>query len=154
VRIKPTDKDLSTSFIQSRHYSPVMPRITKYWLGAYCDEDLVGLLTLGWGTRPRHTIQKIFPTLDTSDYYEIGKLCMDDSMPHNSESHMLSKVVKWMKLNTPHARYLFTWSDGLVGKPGYVYQSSNFLYGGFIWTDTYVSESGEKITPDITKSVA
>ncbi len=42
---------------------------------------------------------------------------------------------------------MFTWADGLVGKPGYVYQSANFLYGGFSFTDTYVSETGEKIHP-------
>jgi hypothetical protein len=41
----------------------------------------------------------------------------------------------------------FTWSDGLVGKPGYVYQAANFLYGGFSFTDTYVSKTGEKIHP-------
>ena len=33
------------------------------------------------------------------DYYEIGKMCMLDEMPKNSESQMLSKVVKWMKID-------------------------------------------------------
>jgi hypothetical protein len=34
-----------------------------------------------------------------------------------------------------------------VGKPGYVYQAANFMYGGFIWTDVYISPEGEKIHP-------
>ena len=34
-----------------------------------------------------------------------------------------------------------------MGKPGYVYQSANFLYGGFIWTQIYISDKGEKIHP-------
>ena len=28
---------------------------------------------------------------------------------------------------------------------GYVYQSANFLYGGFIWSDVYISKTGEKV---------
>ena len=72
---------------------------------------------------------------------------MLDEMPRNSESQMLSKVVKWMKKNTPERLFLYTWADGIVGKVGYVYQSFNFYYGGFIWTDIYVSDKGEKIHP-------
>ena len=123
-----------------------MPRLTKWYLGAFVDDELVGVITLGWGTRPMHTIRKLFPELGTSDYFEIGKMCMDESMPRNSESQFLSKTIEWMKNNT-NCMYLFTWADGIVGKAGYVYQSANFLYGGFIWSDIYVAKTGEKIHP-------
>ena len=143
--IKEITKYVATEFIMSRHYSPVMPKLTKHYCGYYVDDVLQGVVTFGWGTRPKHTIQKLFPTLDTTDYYEIGKMCMDEEMPRNSESQMISKTLDWMKKNTPNIKYLYTWADGIVGKPGYVYQASNFLYGGFIWSDVYVSESGEKV---------
>ena len=144
--IKLIDKYTAAKFITSRHYSPVMPRLTKYYCGYFIEDVLQGVLTFGWGTRPKHTIQKLFPKLDTKDYYEIGKMCMDDSMGKNSETQMLSCVLKWLKENTD-IKFLFTWADGIVGKPGYVYQAFNFLYGGFIWTDTYVTEKGEKVHP-------
>ena len=60
---------------------------------------------------------------------------------------MISAVVKWMKENTPERQFLYTWADGIMGKPGYVYQAANFLYGGFIWTQIYISDKGEKIHP-------
>jgi hypothetical protein len=41
----------------------------------------------------------------------------------------------------------------MLGKAGYVYQGSNFLYGGFIWTDSYFSNDGEKIHPRSTKEL-
>ena len=72
---------------------------------------------------------------------------MDDSMGKNSETQMLSAALKWLKEKEPKLKYLFTWADGIVGKPGYVYQAFNFLYGGYIMTDTYVSSKGEKIHP-------
>ena len=144
--LKEVNKYTAAEFVSTRHYSAVMPRLTKYYLGYFNNEELVGVITFGWGTRPKHTIQKLFPELDTKDYYEIGKMCLDDKLPRNSESQLLSSAISWLKENTK-IKYLFTWADGLVGKPGYVYQSANFLYGGFSFTDTYVSETGEKIHP-------
>ena len=143
----------ATNFIQARHYSKVMPRLTKHYLGCFLGKELVGVMTLGWGTQPKQTIRKLFETLDTDDYYEIGKMCMADEMPCNSESQMISTVVRWMKQNCPEKKYLYTWADGIMGKPGYVYQAANFLYGGWIWTEIYISPEGEKIHPRSTTSL-
>jgi hypothetical protein len=151
--IKEIEKNLAIDFVQERHYSKVMPRLTKHWLGCYLEEELVGVVTLGWGTQPLQTIKKLFPQLKSEDYYEIGKMCMDDSMPRNSESQMLAQVVRWMKNNLPEKKFLYTWADGIVGKAGYVYQASNFYYGGFIWTDIYISPTGEKIHPRSSKEL-
>lgn len=151
--IKEIEKNLAIDFVQERHYSKVMPKLTKHWLGCFLDNNLVGVVTLGWGTQPLQTIKKLFPSLKSEDYYEIGKMCMDDSMPRNSESQMLAQVVRWMKKNLPEKKFLYTWADGIVGKAGYVYQGSNFYYGQFIWTDIYISPSGEKIHPRSSKQL-
>lgn len=151
--IKEIEKNLAIDFVQERHYSKVMPRLTKHWLGVSLKGELVGVVTLGWGTQPLQTIKKLFPNLVSQDYYEIGKMCMDDKMPRNSESQMLSCVVRWMKSNLPEKKFLYTWADGIVGKVGYVYQASNFQYGGFIWTDIYISPTGEKIHPRSSKAL-
>jgi len=143
--VKEVDWRVATLFVQGLHYSAVMPKLTKHWLGTYINDKLVGVLTLGWGTNPMGTIQKMFPDLTTADYYEIGKMCMSEEMPRNSESQMLSKTLEWIRKNIPNIKYLYTWADGIVGKPGYVYQSANFLHGGFIWSDVYISKTGEKI---------
>ena len=66
-------------------------------------------------------------------------------MPRNSETQMMAGTIRWMKQNTPNVKFLYTWADGIVGKPGYVYQAGNFLYGGFIWSDVYVTDAGEKV---------
>jgi len=151
--IREIDKHTAIDLIQNTHYSKVMPKLTKHFLGCFLEKELVGVLTLGWGTQPKGTINKLFPGLETKDYYEIGKMCMLEKMPRNSESQMLSAVVKWMKKNTPERLFLYTWADGIVGKPGYVYQSFNFLYGGFIWTDIYMSDKGEKIHPRTSREL-
>ena len=149
--IKPLHKITAAEFVADRHYSAVMPRLTKHYLGCFVKDKLVGVITFGWGTRPTHTKQKLFPDLDTKNYLEIGKMCMDDSMPRNSETQLLSKAISWLKNNTD-IKYVYTWADGIVGKPGYVYQAANFLYGGFSITDTYVTKAGEKVHPRTIQS--
>ena len=70
--IKEISKEAALEMIQKYHYSNTLPKINKYFLGFFLEKKLVGVVTLGWGTRPRHTIQRIFPSLDTKDYLEIG----------------------------------------------------------------------------------
>lgn len=136
--------------VKTYHYSNILPRLNKHFIGFYLDNKLVGVVTLGWGTRPLHTIRKIFPSLETKDYYEIGRMCMTEDMPRNSESQMLSQLIKYIKKECPEIKVLFTWADGMVGKPGYVYQAANFWYLGYIWTDMYMKD-GIKLHPRQTK---
>lgn len=142
--IKEISKEDALRMIRKYHYSNTLPKINKYFLGFFLDKELVGVVTLGWGTRPRHTIQRIFPSLDTKDYLEIGRMCMTEEMPRNSESQMLSQLVKWIHRNIPELKILFTWADGMVGKVGYVYQASNFIYAGYSDGEMYMKD-GVKI---------
>jgi hypothetical protein len=154
--------------IQKYHYSPVMPGITKYYLGLFLDNKLKGVLTLGWGTKPRHTFNKMFPevgVLDTDDndefihdinewYYEIGKMCLSDDLNKNkiAGSQMVSAVIKWIKENTD-CKFLYTMADGIMGKCGFVYQASNFYYGEKYFTSVYLMENGEKLHPRTSKEL-
>lgn len=150
--VKEISKELALDMIKKYHYSNTLPKLNKHFIGFYLNDELVGVVTLGWGTRPLHTIKKIFPSLETKDYYEIGRMCMTEEMPRNSESQMISKLIKWIKQNEPSIKILFTWADGVMGKPGYVYQSCSFLYGGYSLTDIYLKD-GIKIHPRQTRAL-
>ena len=39
--MKKVDWRVATLFVQERHYSAVMPKLTKHWLGCYEIEKLV-----------------------------------------------------------------------------------------------------------------
>lgn len=138
--IKEISREDALRMIRKYHYSNTLPKINKYFLGFFLGEELVGMVTLGWGTRPRHTIQRIFPSLDTKDYLEIGRMCMTEEMPRNSESQMLSQLAKWIRKELPDLKVLFTWADGMVGKVGYVYQASNFIYAGYSDGEMYMKD--------------
>jgi hypothetical protein len=155
-------KTLAIKFIQKYHYSPVMPSITKHYLGFFLNGDLKGALTLGWGTKPRHTFNKMFPTKGVLDkkedgtfvedindwYYEIGKMCLSPDLndTKGAGSQMVSTTIKWLKNNTK-CQFLYTMADGIMGKCGFVYQASNFYYGEQYFTPVYMMENGEKLHP-------
>lgn len=149
---KEVSKEIALEMVQKYHYSNTLPKLNKHFIGFYLNNDLVGLITLGWGTRPLHTIQKLFPSLTTKDYFEIGRMCMTEEMPRNSESQMISQCIKWLKTNEPEVKVLFTWADGMLGKVGYVYQSCSFLYAGYYLTDIYMKD-GVKIHPRQTRAL-
>lgn len=157
--VRPIDIADARAFVKEHHYSEVMPRITRVCLGGFKDGRLVAAATLGFGTRPLHTIKKLFPSLGTDDYLELGKLCVSDEMPRNTESWFISRIVQHLQQHHPKLKVFFSWADGIIGKPGYVYQASNFFYGGFIWTEMYLDANGNRVHvrsiqghPDLPKS--
>jgi hypothetical protein len=150
--IREISKQDALWMVEQFHYSNSLPRLNRHYLGFYLDNMIVGLVTLGWGTRPLHTIARLFPSLVSQDYYEIGRMCMTEAMPRNSESQMLSQLVKWVKRNLPEIKLLFTWADGMLGKVGYVYQASNFIYAGFSDAEFYM-RNGQKLHPRQTKAI-
>lgn len=146
--------EIAAEFVRQHHYSRVMPKQTKLVLGVHKGKGglLVGVITFGWGVRPQDTLRALFPSLDTGpgfakQYLEIGKMCVHNSEPKNTESRLLSLAAKYIKKHRPEVKLIFTWADALWGKPGYVYQAANYYYGGYIWTDVYTDKDGVRLHP-------
>jgi GR25 family glycosyltransferase involved in LPS biosynthesis len=147
------NKKDANDFISKHHYRKIMPKLNKVFYGGFVEDRLVAVITFGWGTQPLNTIKKIFPSLTTKDYFEIGRLCLLDELPRNSESEFMAKVFKILKVDYPELKVVFSWSDGIMGKPGFVYQASNFLYAGKIKTDVYITKEGYLIHPRSAKKL-
>lgn len=155
--ISEINKDVAVDFVQKYHYSKILPRLTKHYLGVFDGDRMIGAITLGWGTQPLQTIKKLFPEQGyvTNDYIEIGKMCFSPEVNNNSfsGSKIMSLLVKWLKRNTAYS-FLYTLADGIMGKCGYVYQASNFKYLGSFKTSVYKDiKTGEKIHPRSAKKL-
>lgn len=154
MQIREIHKNDAIPFIQKYHYSKILPRLTKHYLGTFDGDKLIGVITLGWGTQPLQTITKIFykHKFTTKDYFEIGKMCfLPEINKSNSGSQIMSTLVKWVKENT-ETKFLYTLADGIMGKCGYVYQASNFQYIGKFSTSVYMDkETKEKMHPRSAK---
>ena len=138
---------VAKEFVYRHHYAKMIPSTTVACYGLMVEGKLRGICSWGYGVRPRHTIEKWFPTLGVRDYLELGRLCLLDEMPRNSESRFLSLVIRQIKADYPHLKMLLSWADGLRGKPGYVYQACSWLYGGYINSEFYTDTEGHVIHP-------
>lgn len=155
MEIKQISQSVAEYFIKKYHYSKILPKLTKYYLGYFIDDNLVGVLTLGWGTQPLQTIRKIFYNhkLSTNDYLEIGKMCFLPQMNSNKSfgSQTLSQTFNWVKQNT-NCLFIYTMADGIMGKCGYVYQAASMTYLGSFKTQVYMDlQTNEKIHPRSAK---
>jgi len=144
--VEPIDVGTMTDFVREHHYSARMPRITKACMGGFRDGWLVAAVSFGYGTRPADTPRVMFPSTGVRDYLEIGKMCMTaEEGKRKTLSQFLSNATRVVRRQFA-LKYIFTWADGLWGKVGTIYQASNFLYGGYIWTDVYQID-GEVVHP-------
>jgi len=141
------DNATGRQFVADHHYAVICPPITKATYGLFNGGKLVGVALWGFGTRPMHTIRKLFPSLGVNDYLELNRFCVLDEMPRNTESRFLKLCAEWIQQDFPNVKVLFSWADGLRGKPGYVYQSASWLYGGFIKSQFYRTADGEVVHP-------
>src|SRR3990172_5223845 len=147
MKVQPISTAVGKRFVAQHHYAVICPPITKLSMGLFAGDNLVGVALWGYGTRPRHTIKRIFPSLDVGDYLELNRLCVLDSMPRNTESFFLGTMAAYIGEHLPCVKLLFSWADGMRGKPGYIYQASNWLFGGSIWSEFYMTGDGEVVHP-------
>jgi len=124
--IREVSRSEATDLVQANHYSPVMPKHTKHWLGVFKEDTLVGVITLGWGTQPKHTIQKIInKDMTAQNYFEIGKMCMLDSEIKNSETQMISQVIEWIKRHNEERNSDVIQINKEIRKKNWIAKSSN-----------------------------
>ena len=88
------DEVNALDIVFNNHYSKVMPRLTKHFLGSFIDKKLVAVLTLGWGVQPLNTIKILFPSLITKDYLELGKKILKNSNLKIISANNLSDAAK------------------------------------------------------------
>ena len=146
IHIREVTSNVAREFVRLHHYAVICPPISRLSLGLFSGAKLCGVAIFGLGVRPLHTIRKLFPSLGVDDYLELNRLCVLDEMPRNTESQFLSLCCEYIRANK-NVRCVFSWADGLRGKPGYVYQAASWLYGGFIKSQFYATEEGEVVHP-------
>lgn len=60
--VQRTDPETAVAFIRRYHYSKVLPRLTRHYLGIYRGGQLSGVVLLGWGDAAFTDDKKDFPT--------------------------------------------------------------------------------------------
>lgn len=108
------------------HYLHAMPGATRLCLGVLLDNAILGAITLGAGPINGH---RLVDGAGRDDVWTLSRLWLDDSLPTNTESHVLAVVVRSLRRFTA-VRALIAYADPAAGHVGVVYQAAGWLYTG------------------------
>lgn len=135
MRVEQISRNQAREFVRAHHYGKVCPPHCLLFLGS---SEPAGCVSIwGWGVRPVDTIRYVLRDGKPAEYLELNRLCCLDELPRNTESQLLSLCARWIERNRPDVLLLWSWADGMRGKPGFVYQAANWTHCRILRTAWY-----------------
>lgn len=140
--VTPGDRSTLDSMIR-RHYLGKWPGVVVARHVLYVDGNAAGCIV--WALPPRETSKRYGGIT-----WELARLWVDDAIPKNAETWLISKAVKLIRRDHPQVEVLVSYADPSVGHSGVVYRAANWSCDGR--TDQgrktprcdYVDDAGKK----------
>lgn len=130
ISLKIINPRLANKIIEENHYSRTSVKGVVYHIGFFYENTLRGIAQFGYGIMPTKTAQWVEGT-NRNEFLELNRLWLDDSLGFNSESYVISQSLKLVKKLNPKLKWVISFADGMMGKNGIIYQSTNFIYSGY-----------------------
>lgn len=114
--------------IVEKHYLHRRPPVSFCFTVSAPGVDLAAVVT--FGTPPSRHLQMSACPSDPSRVVELNRMWVDDRMPKNSGSRILSACLKRLP-----PRIVVSYADTAAGHVGYQYRAANFFYAGLTDAD-------------------
>jgi hypothetical protein len=112
--------------VERHHYLHSLPGGTHLAFGAFNSSRLLGILTLGAGP---YNAASLVDGAKAGDCLTLTRLWLSDCLPPNSESRVISIVMRSVRRHT-HVRFVLSYADPAHGHIGTIYQACGWLYTG------------------------
>lgn len=106
-----------------RHYLGKWPGVCTLTLGLTDGAVLLGVIV--FALPPRETAKRYGGVT-----WELARLWIDDCVPANGESYMISRAVRFVKREHPDVAVLVSYADPSVGHSGTIYRAANWTADG------------------------
>jgi hypothetical protein len=125
-QVLPISYQFAMGIVVEKHYlhrkCPVSHAFGLFKVGD--DNECYGVVT--YGVSPSSTLLRgICGPEEYQNVYELNRLWVDDSVPKNGESYLVSNSMK-----TLNKEIIVSFADTSQGHVGIIYQATNFLYTG------------------------
>lgn len=146
IIVKVIPAKIANEFVKKHHYSGKVVANSNLHFGAFLDNKLHGVMSLGSPLDKR----KVLPLVHSAEgspclwneMLELNRMAFDDYLPKNSESRCIAIAFKLIRKNAPHIKWILSFSDGTQCGDGTIYRASGFVLTG-------VKENGSNlIFPD------
>ncbi len=125
LQVRMIPSDVAHAFVRRFHYSGTTTKNSRLHFGVFMDGQLHGVIQLGQGIDKRKTIGLVKDTR-WDGYLEINRIAFDDELPANSESRAIAVMVRLLRKNAPHVRWLLSYADGAQCGDGAIYRAAGF----------------------------
>jgi hypothetical protein len=126
ITVKPISFIVAKKTLIRHHYLHSLPGGTKLAFGVFIENHLLGAITFGAGPTNVH---RLVDGASTGDCLTLSRLWLSDKLPRNSESLVLSAILRALKKYTT-LKFIVTYADPSFGHVGTIYQATGWLYTG------------------------
>lgn len=132
LALRPIPFRVAREVLTREHYLHSFPGGTALAIGVFAGDRLVGVVTLGNGPRD---FSRTVEGARQRDCLVLTRLWLHEECPRNSESHVLSLLIRALRMET-ELKFLVSYADPAIANAngtshvGFVYQSSNWAYIG------------------------
>lgn len=124
--VRPIPVKVAKALLIREHYLHSMPGGTQLAFGVFVDLRLLGTAALGVGPKNGH---RLVENATPDDVITLSRLWLTDELPPNSESRVLSFILRSLRKHTS-LRFVLTYADPAAGHVGVIYQATGWLYTG------------------------
>lgn len=121
LEVQPVAYSIAREFVEQYHYLHSMPLATSLQLGVFHSGELVGVMVFSHPCA-RHEDQK--------HTWELRRMVLLDCCGRNSESYVLARAVRYIRLTYPDIRRLIAYADPKQGHKGTIYRAAGWKYVG------------------------
>ena len=124
----------ATCSVQRASRSEVNFMIDRHYLGKWPGVCVL-IMSMKHGDAPVGVIVFALPPRETSKRYggetwELARLWVDDWVPGNAETWLISQAVRYIKQHHPAVKTLISYADPSVGHAGTIYKAANWVADG------------------------
>jgi hypothetical protein len=130
IIVKVIPAKIANEFVKKNHYSGKYATSSLLHFGCFLDNKMHGVMSFGNPIDRKKLLNlvntdKNEPVLWT-EYLELNRMAFDEYLPKNSESRCFSIAIKLIKKNTPHIKWIISFSDATQCGDGAIYRASGF----------------------------
>lgn len=130
ILVKVIPAKIANEFVKKHHYSGKYATSSLLHFGCFLDEKLHGVMSFGNPIDRRKLLSLVHTsknkTVQWTEFLELNRMAFDDYLPKNSESRCFSVAIRMIKKNTPHIKWIISFSDGTQCGDGAIYRASGF----------------------------
>jgi hypothetical protein len=122
----PVPNAVANRLVRERHYLHSAPSGLRLSLGVFAHGELAGVVQFNAGPRGAHSL---FAGASSAEVLSLCRLWLDDRLPKNSESRVLSVGCRLLAKQTP-AKAVVSYADPGAGHLGRIYRAAGWLFLG------------------------